>query len=195
MTTGNKIITKTISDVTYIPLECVQTGTDSIPFVYTKKGEKQIVLLGESNENNVIVEQGLKPGESLYLSTPAKPAGFRLAGQDLIAMNKQRAKEKLAEEERIRQEAAKASAGRQQMPMGGQMTPEMMARFGNMRGGNMPAGQFNGPRDTARMRRFMQMRNSQQGPQGMRRDTSAARRSGNFQRTRQQGEQQQGPGF
>ena len=60
MTTGNKIITKTINDVTYIPLESVQTGTDSIPFVYLKNGDKQIVVLGESNENNVIIEQGLE---------------------------------------------------------------------------------------------------------------------------------------
>ena len=47
MTTGNKIITKTISDVIYIPLESVQAGTDSIPFVYLKNGNKQVVVLGE----------------------------------------------------------------------------------------------------------------------------------------------------
>ena len=38
MTTGNKIITKTINDVTFIPLESVQAGPDSIPFVYLKNG-------------------------------------------------------------------------------------------------------------------------------------------------------------
>ena len=70
MTTGNKIITKTINDVTYIPLESVQAGTDSIPFVYMKNGNKQVVVLGESNENNVVVEQGLEPGVMIYLSTP-----------------------------------------------------------------------------------------------------------------------------
>ncbi len=193
MTTGNKIITKTIKDVTYIPLECVQTGTDSIPFVYTRNGNKQIVLLGESNENNVIVEQGVKPGESLYLSTPAKPSGFRTSGQDLIALNRQRAKEKQAEEVRVREEAAKAAANRQQMPMGGPMNPEMMGRFSNMRGGTMPTGQAGGVRDTARMRRFMQMRNGQQGiQQGAGKDTSA-RRNRNIQGTTQQGDRQQGP--
>ena len=154
MTTGNKIVTKIINDVIYIPLECVQTGADSIPFVYTRSGEKQIVVLGESNENNIIVEQGLKPGQSLYLSTPPKPGSFRMAGQDLIALNRQRAKEKQAVEDSIRAAAAKAAASRQQMTMGGQMSPEMMSSFGDMRGGNTKAGQFNGPRDTARMRRF-----------------------------------------
>ena len=70
MTTGNKIITKTISDVIHVPLECVQTGSDSIPFVYLKNGTRQIVLLGESNENSVVIEQGLEGDESIFLSTP-----------------------------------------------------------------------------------------------------------------------------
>ncbi|HZK62184.1 MAG TPA: efflux RND transporter periplasmic adaptor subunit, partial [Anaerovoracaceae bacterium] len=32
MTTGNKIIIKTYNDAVYVPTECVQTGSDSIPF-------------------------------------------------------------------------------------------------------------------------------------------------------------------
>src|SRR5674476_49343 len=42
MTTGNKIIIKTMKDAIYIPIECVQAGADSIPFVYTKKGMKPV---------------------------------------------------------------------------------------------------------------------------------------------------------
>ena len=53
MTTGNKIIVTTVKDAIYVPIECVQAGADSIPFVYTKKGTKQIVLLGDSNEKKV----------------------------------------------------------------------------------------------------------------------------------------------
>ena len=79
MTTGNKIITKTISEVIYIPLESVQAGADSIPFVYQKNGIKQVVVLGESNENNVVVEQGLEPGVQVYLSTPENIENFKLA--------------------------------------------------------------------------------------------------------------------
>ncbi|HNR41110.1 MAG TPA: HlyD family efflux transporter periplasmic adaptor subunit [Bacteroidales bacterium] len=134
MTTGNKIITKTIDDVVYIPLESVQAGTDSIPFVYMKNGNRQIVLLGESNENNVIVEQGLKEGDVLYLSTPAKPEGFRLTGGNLIAVNRERAKAKREEEERIRQEAAKSRQKMMPQP-GGPMSPEMMQ---NLRGNFQP---------------------------------------------------------
>ena len=80
MTTGNKIITKTIDNVIYVPLESVQAGADSIPFVYQKNGDKQVVVLGESNENNVIVEQGLEPGVQIYLSTPEQPEKFQTGG-------------------------------------------------------------------------------------------------------------------
>jgi HlyD family secretion protein len=90
MTTGNKIIIKTFNDVVFIPTECVQTGSDSIPFVYEKNRTKQIVLLGESNEKNVIVDQGLEPGNTVYLTPPEEPEKFRLAGGNLIAVIKDR---------------------------------------------------------------------------------------------------------
>ena len=106
MTTGNKIITKTIKDITYIPLESVQAGADSIPFVYMKNGTRQVVVLGESNENNVVIEQGLQPGVQIYLSTPEKPENFKLVGEELISVIKDREKAKKAEELRIRQEWA-----------------------------------------------------------------------------------------
>lgn len=176
MTTGNKILTKTIDNVVYVPLECVQTGVDSIPYVYKKNGEKQVVVLGESNENNVIIEQGLKEGESLYLSTPAKASRFKVAGENLIAVNKQRAREKQEAELKAREEAAKAAEERQKS-MGGEMNPGMNPfQGGNMRGGNFRPGQFNGPRDTARMRKFMQMMRN--NPQGMRRDSTRRRNTG-----------------
>lgn len=171
MTTGNKIVTKSIAEVAYIPLECVQTGADSIPFVYTKSGEKQIVVLGESNENFVIIEQGLNTGDVVFLSTPEEPEKFRLAGEPLIAINKERAKAKRDEEMRLREEAARSNM---RAPMMQGMTPEMMQQFQNMRG-NMPAGtgQEGGVRDTAAMRRFMR---SGQAGQGGVRDTAAMRR-------------------
>ena len=114
MTTGNKIITKTIQNVTFIPLESVQAGPDSIPFVYLKNGTRQVVVLGESNENNVIIEQGLRPGVQIYLSTPPKSESFKLTGEELISVIKDRAKTKKAEEMRIRNEAERLSQPSQQ---------------------------------------------------------------------------------
>jgi len=214
MTTGNKIITKTINDVTFIPLESVQAGVDSIPFVYMKNGTRQIVVLGESNENNVVIEQGLPSGTQVYLSTPAKAENFKLIGEELVSVIKEKEKAKKAEEERIRKEAEeKAKEGNGGM-MGGRpgmnMTPEMMQRFQNMRGNQPGAGQGGpqggapggfqrgaqpgapggAPRDTAAMRRFMKMRNSQPGATN---DTTARRRINRPDGQQGNGQNNQGP--
>ncbi len=124
MTTGNQIITQTFTDVVYIPLETVFATEDSIPFVYRKDGTRQVVVLGESNENDVIVEQGLKPGEKLYLSIPEDGDKFKLHGEDLIAVIKERKKQQ-AEEEAKRQQ----NGNQRQGAMPGNMTPEQMREF------------------------------------------------------------------
>jgi len=92
MTTGNKIIIEIYNDVVFIPMECVQAGPDSIPFVYEKNKTKQIVLLGKSNEKNVIVEQGLESGTIIYLIPPEEPQKFKLVGENLISLIKERKK-------------------------------------------------------------------------------------------------------
>jgi multidrug efflux pump subunit AcrA (membrane-fusion protein) len=84
MTTSNKIIIETFDNVSFIPTECVQAGADSIPFVYGKNKTKQVVVLGGSNEKNVIVEQGLKPGSTIFVIPPEDAENFRLVGEELI---------------------------------------------------------------------------------------------------------------
>jgi HlyD family secretion protein len=90
MTTWNKIIIKTIDNAVYIPLECVQTGSDSVAFVYKKNNTRQIVVLGEMNDKNVIVKEGLEPGTDIYTTPPAGAKDFRLVGQNLISGIKQK---------------------------------------------------------------------------------------------------------
>jgi hypothetical protein len=140
MTTGNKIVTKTINDVVYIPLECVQAGPDSIPFVYSRNRTRKVVLLGESNENNVIVEKGLDAGELIFLSTPESPENFKLTGEDLIPVIREREKARKEEEMRIRKEAEKAAANRPRMASFGGGSGRMMM----MGGGTMQGGQQGG---------------------------------------------------
>ena len=94
MTTGNKIIVKTVKDAIYIPIECVQAGIDSIPFVYTKKGVKQVVILGESNEKNILIEKGLEAGTLLYISNPENPEKFKMDGKELIPIIRARDKDR-----------------------------------------------------------------------------------------------------
>jgi multidrug efflux pump subunit AcrA (membrane-fusion protein) len=86
MTTGNDIIISSFENVVYIPLECVHTESDGIPFVYTKNRTKQVVVLGESNDKYVIVNRGLKSGTAIYLYTPENPDKFKLAGEALIPL-------------------------------------------------------------------------------------------------------------
>jgi RND family efflux transporter MFP subunit len=90
MTTSNKVITKTFADVVYVPSESVQAGPDSITFVYTRDGTRQVVIPGESNDKNIIIEKGLKPGTSVWLATPKNPDKFMIAGSDLIPVIRER---------------------------------------------------------------------------------------------------------
>lgn len=103
MTTGNQILTTSFDSVKYIPLESVHSN-DSISFVYTRKGKKQIIVPAEMNENHIIIEKGLDADEEIYLSTPDKPEKFSIAGVELIPIIKQKAAIKKAEKERLRQQ-------------------------------------------------------------------------------------------
>jgi len=83
MTTSNQVITKVLDTVLFVPLESVHAN-DSLTYVYTRAGDKQVVVLGESNENHIVVEMGLKKGDRLYLSMPANVENFKYAGLELL---------------------------------------------------------------------------------------------------------------
>lgn len=100
MTTSNTIIIDTFKDVKYIPIEAIHSQ-DSIPFVYTKSGKKQVVMLGEMNETDVIVEKGLDEKDVIYLSVPEKPESFKMTGKELIAEIKARSKKKKEQQIRV----------------------------------------------------------------------------------------------
>ncbi len=91
MTTSNKVVIKTFSDVIYIPTECVHAGIDGIPFVYTKDKTKQIVITGESNDKNIVIERGLKPKQVVYLIQPENAEDFKVEGEELKTLFTDRA--------------------------------------------------------------------------------------------------------
>ncbi|MBS0010288.1 MAG: HlyD family efflux transporter periplasmic adaptor subunit, partial [Bacteroidales bacterium] len=127
MTTGNQIVTQTFDDVLSIPLECVHASEDSIPYVYHRNGTRQVVVLGESNENRIIIEEGLEAGDQLYLSLPEDDQTFKLVGEELI--------EKIHEKERLRreEEEKREKEIKENNKRGSrQMTPEMRERMMNM---------------------------------------------------------------
>lgn len=72
MTTANQITTFEKKEVLAIPLEAIYSN-DSINYVYRKSGfgiEKQQVVLGEFNNVETIITEGLKKGDLIYLNTP-----------------------------------------------------------------------------------------------------------------------------
>jgi hypothetical protein len=93
------VVTQVLDSVLFIPLESVYAN-DSLTYVYTRSGKKQVVVLGESNENFIIVDMGLKKGDRLYLSMPSNPENFNYAGLELMEEIQRRK----AEEEKQRQE-------------------------------------------------------------------------------------------
>lgn len=109
MTTSNEIITDTFHNVMFVPLECIQT--DSLSFVYLKqKGEavKKEVITGLSNDNQIIIEQGLESGEQVFLSIPKNNAELRF-----IPIDPEIKKEILRKQEEAKKEReARAQARR-----------------------------------------------------------------------------------
>ena len=101
MTTGNQIITNVFENVLSLPLEAIH-AEDSLSFVYTKKGKKQIVVTGDMNENFIIIEKGIKSDEEIYLSIPEKPESFELIGKELITIIKEKVRTKKLDAEKLK---------------------------------------------------------------------------------------------
>jgi multidrug efflux pump subunit AcrA (membrane-fusion protein) len=76
MTTKCTIITSVVENSMFIPLESVHTQ-DSISYVFID-GRRQEVRLGESNENEIILKEGLAENEKIYLSKPADGESWTL---------------------------------------------------------------------------------------------------------------------
>jgi len=123
MTTSNMVITQVLDSVLFIPLEAVHAN-DSLTFVYTRNGKKQVVVLGESNENHIVVDMGLEKGDRLYLSNPENTDNFKYTGLELMKEIERRK----AEEERERKEMQERMNQPRQpqnfqgRPQGGNMT-------------------------------------------------------------------------
>jgi HlyD family secretion protein len=103
MTTSNRIITRVFDDVLYLPLEALHAN-DSLTYVYTKNNLKRVVVTGETNENSIIIEQGLKDGDVVYLSTPDNTDLYKYDGLELMSVLQERAKEQKRRQQEQQQE-------------------------------------------------------------------------------------------
>ncbi len=95
MTTGNEIQTGVFNDKLYVPSEAV-FETDSTKFVYVKKQNvvRQIVDLGDENEDYIIVNKGVTEGEVLLLNEPEKLDDIETIGWDIYNEQLRKQKEK-----------------------------------------------------------------------------------------------------
>jgi hypothetical protein len=125
MTTSNIVRAMTLQDTLFVPMESI-FANDSLQFVYKlhgKKPVKQIVALGDANENFVLIKDGLKEGDEIFLSTPDETKGLVYEGLEIYAQILKEKEEKEAAEEKAKKEFEE-KAKKPQLPPG--VTPEMM---------------------------------------------------------------------
>lgn len=109
MTTSNEVLTYTFDDVVFAPLEAIYN--DSLTFVYKNDNGttvKQEVIVGESNDNQVIIEHGLKEGDEFYFTPPSNAADLNFYPVDPAI--KEAIRKKIAEAKAKRKAAAEAKA-------------------------------------------------------------------------------------
>lgn len=84
MTTSNAIDAGLFKDTLMVATDAVFEN-DSLKFVYLGKDNpvKQIVWLGDENENYVLVKKGLKENDFVWLSEPAESAELDFKGADI----------------------------------------------------------------------------------------------------------------
>jgi len=86
MTTSNAINAGLFKDTLMVASDAIFEN-DSLKFVYLGKDNpvKQIVWLGDENENYVLVKQGLKENDAVWLSEPKDAADLEFKGVDIYA--------------------------------------------------------------------------------------------------------------
>jgi hypothetical protein len=80
MTSKNTIVTAQIDNALSLPIESIFSN-DSISFVYKKEGGslvKQQVIIGQSNENEIIVKAGVKENDEVSLMPPENETHMKL---------------------------------------------------------------------------------------------------------------------
>jgi len=85
MTTKNMIMTDIIDSVLYVPIECIHSN-DSMSYVY-HGWSKQQVILGKSNENEIIIRAGLEEGNDIYLVPPEGASDYSIIPLDTAIVN------------------------------------------------------------------------------------------------------------
>ena len=73
MTTANQILTASLPNKLFVPLEAI-ANQDSVTFVFKREGGsvvRQEVETGATNENEIVIVRGLEAGDEVLLTPPA----------------------------------------------------------------------------------------------------------------------------
>jgi len=95
MTTKNTIETSVIDKVLFTPIESI-FNSDSVTFVYKKDGGsvlRQQVIVGVSNENEIVIREGLKENDEVMLVLPEKADQLKLVLLDKKILDKYKLKQ------------------------------------------------------------------------------------------------------
>ncbi len=108
----------TLKDTLFIPLESVFSN-DSLQYVYkSNRGDlvKQIVSLGDANENYVLVRDGLAEGDEVFLSAPDETDNLSYEGLEIYAQSLKEKEEREAAEKEAKEAFDKKAATKPATP-------------------------------------------------------------------------------
>ncbi len=131
MTTVTQIRTNTYDNVRFLPLEAVHSS-DSMSYVYNVSAKvRQIVDLGEANENFIIVNEGLEAGNEVFLTVPAEGEKWEIKGWEIYEKVKQRriVEEQKKKEDMARMQREQAEREKMMMDSGGAGPKGGMPKF------------------------------------------------------------------
>ncbi len=123
-TTENMIITDIIDSVLYIPIECIHSN-DSLSYVYMDR-KKQQVILGKTNENEIIIRAGLEEADNVYLVPPDGASDFNLVPLDTAIVNHYRRLDEQENGQEVTKEELTPEELREKLK---NMTPEERMKF------------------------------------------------------------------
>lgn len=125
MTTSNAIEANTFNDTLMIASDAIFEN-DSLKFVYLGKDKqvKQIVWLGDENENYVLIKKGLKEGDVVWLAEPENANELNYQGNEIFEEMKKEKENIKIQAEKEREEMLKKPAIPLPLPVSGPMPPK-----------------------------------------------------------------------
>ena len=111
MTTSNAIEAGSFADTIMVASDAVFEN-DSLKYVYTglKTPVKQIVWLGDANENHVLIKKGLKEGDVVWMTEPENAIDLNYQGIEIYAEIKKEKENAKIQADKERDEMMKKQA-------------------------------------------------------------------------------------